>query len=72
MTEKEFSRYYRIPRARAAGNASSSPQSFEELVAAVTPPAHELARQQARARHTTRLARRSRFLVSMPQSCRCG
>ena len=53
MTEKEFSRYYRIPRARAAGNASSSPQSFEELVAAITPPAHELARQQARARHTT-------------------
>jgi hypothetical protein len=50
MTDKEFLRYYRIPRARAAGNGMLGPQCFEELVAAVTPAADVLFRQQRSAR----------------------
>ena len=50
MTDKEFLRYYRIPRASAAGNGMLGPQCFEELVAAVTPAADVLFRQQRSAR----------------------
>ena len=50
MTDNEFRRYYRIPRSRAEGNHAAGPQSFEELVAAVTPAPSVLHRQQQSAR----------------------
>ena len=46
MTDSEFRRYYRIPRSRADGNDAAGPQSFNELVAAVTPASDVLRRQQ--------------------------
>ena len=53
MTDSEFRRYYRIPRSRADGNDAAGPQSFDELVAAVTPAPDVLRRQQQSARTST-------------------
>jgi len=53
MTDKEFQRYYRIPRARAEGDSRLSPQSFNDLVDAIKPRPEVLARQRASARKSS-------------------
>jgi len=53
MTDKEFLRYYRIPRRRAESDVTASPQSFADLVVAITPPPEELAKQRASARESS-------------------